>query len=668
MPEVRLEEGERGPALANEWLRLAVDLEAGTFSIADAGGEAMPEAWTGVVLADGEALSSRRAGFEEAGEDAVEDAQGKGRALTLRRHGGAGEPELALTVTLYEERPFAALQSRLTNGGGAPLRVQAFHVLHGRLPPGKRRFYKHGWQSWSPTLVLGGDEEDIAPFAPVIDATAARAEGALVSDLVASVYGENRTLTAGFVSTAEQLSQVWLAGDTLTAASYADELEVAPGESLSSERAVVDITSGPIAALEGYGEALAREMKAVSWPHAPSGWCSWYQYFDRVSEADVLSNLEWLAEHREELPLEYVQVDDGYQAGIGDWLTVNERFPRGMAWLAERIHESGFKAGLWLAPFLVGAKSRLYAERPEWLVRNAEGAQTGGRPPEPAVAIQNWEQLCYALDCTRPEVIEWLEGVFRTVTEGWGYDYVKIDFVYAAAIEGVRQDASVTRAQAYRRGLEAIRRAVGERFVLGCGAPIGPSVGLVNGMRIGPDVAPAWYPPFRGGKRSGLSFPSALNSIRNTITRFWMHGRLWQSDPDCLLARDFETNLTEAEVRTLATVVALSGGMFLESDDMTRLTAERLAMVTGLLPSGEAAVPLGLTVDELPRALWRQSDGLLAAFNWSDGEADVSVRLPRPEARVVDFWSGEEVETMGGELRLAALPAHGCRLVRLRAG
>jgi alpha-galactosidase len=292
----------------------------------------------------------------------------------------------------------------------------------------------------------------------------------------------------------------------------------------------------------------------------------------------------------------------------------------------------------------------------------------GNSAGDAAVAIQNWEQLCYALDCTRPDVIEWLEGVFRTVTEGWGYDYVKIDFVYAAAMEGLRRDPNVTRAQAYRRGLEAIRRAVGERFVLGCGAPIGPSVGLVNGMRVGPDVAPAWYPPFRGGKRTGLSFPSALNSIRNTITRFWMHGRLWQSDPDCLLARDFETDLTDEEVRTLATVIALSGGMFLQSDDMTRLLPERLAMASRLLPlSGEAAVPLGLTEDDMPRALWRQSDGLLAAFNWSDGAADVSLALPLAGSRVVDFWSGEEVSASGGALRMR-LSAHGSRLLRLSAG
>src|SRR4030067_657255 len=88
-------------------------------------------------------------------------------------------------------------------------------------------------------------------------------------------------------------------------------------------------------------------------------------------------------------------------------------------------------------------------------------------------------------------------------------------------------------------------------------------------------------------------FPPAVNALRNTITRFWMHTRLWLSDPDCLLLRDSETALTPDEVRTLATVIALSGGMILDSDDVTRLPAERRRGLSRLLPPrGAGAVPL----------------------------------------------------------------------------
>jgi alpha-galactosidase len=403
-------------------------------------------------------------------------------------------------------------------------------------------------------------------------------------------------------------------------------------------------------------------MGAVSWPDVTTGWCSWYYYFQRVSEDDIVANLERLAELRAELPLEFVQVDDGYQAGIGDWLTPNGKFPHGMAWLAERIHGRGFKAGLWLAPFLAGANSQLFGEHPDWLVRNESG--------EPVVAIQNWGQLCHALDCTRPEVIDWLERVFRAVTGDWGYDYVKIDFVYAAALDGVRSDPNVTRAQAYRHGLEAIRRAVGERFVLGCGAPIGPSVGLVNGMRIGPDVAPYWHPLTGRAaehRRTALSFPAAVNGIRNTITRYWTHNRLWLNDPDCLILRDSETALTAEEVRTLATVMGMSGGMLLDSDNLTRLSPERRAMLTRLLPlRGEAAIPLDLFEREMPQLLWRPDRRLLAVFNWDDEPADVSVPLPVPAERLEDFWTGEEYAPDAGRATFRGLPAHGSKLLILR--
>jgi alpha-galactosidase len=667
MPEVRLSAAPDGPILENGSMRVAVRLEEGTFSLGPADGAAViPPAWTEAVLSDGTTITSRGAGFEVAGERAIEDKQGRGRTLTLRCRADGG-PVLALDVTLYKEQPFAALQSRLMNGSSEPVRVQAFHVA--RTAPlaegGGWRFYRHGWQSWSPTLTLSAVEDDIPPFAPLVDPGTRPREGRLVSELVTCLHHgtTSQTITAGFLTTAGQLSQVWLDSEGgLTATSYADGIELAPGTTLASERGMIDITSDPLRALERYGDALAREMDAVSWPEVTTGWCSWYQYFQRVSEDDIVANLERLAELRDELPLEFVQIDDGYQAGIGDWLTPNEKFPHGMAWLAGRIHERGFKAGLWLAPFLAGANSRLFAEHPDWLVRNESGG--------PAVAIQNWEQLCYALDCTRPEVIEWLEGVFRTVTGDWGYDYVKIDFVYAAAIDGGRSDPNVTRAQAYRRGLEAIRRAAGERFILGCGAPIGPSIGLVNGMRIGPDVAPHWYPLMgrgTGRRRTSLSFPAAVNGIRNTITRYWTHNRLWLNDPDCLILRDSETALTTDEVRALATVIGMSGGMLLDSDDLTHLSPERRDMLARLLPlRGEAAVPLDLFERDPPRVLWRADQRLLAVFNWDDGPADVSVELPEAAERLADFWTGEEYAPEGGRAVFRGLPAHGCKLLVLR--
>src|SRR3990170_1360511 len=295
MPEARLLDATDGPVLENGRVRLALRLAEGTFSLGPAHGDAViPSAWTEAVLRDGTAIASRGAGLEVAGERAVEDAQGRGRALTLRRRAAHGEPVLALDVTLYEEQPFVALQSHLTNATGTPLTVQAFHVLRtGRVATGDGwRFYRHGWQSWSPTLTLSTDEPDIPAFPPLVDPETRPHEGRLVSELVSCLHHgpSAQTITAGFLTAADQLSQVWLDSDGgLSATSYADGIELAPGDTLPSERGVIDITTDPHTALERYGDALAREMGAISWPDITTGWCSWYYYFPRVSEDDILA-------------------------------------------------------------------------------------------------------------------------------------------------------------------------------------------------------------------------------------------------------------------------------------------------------------------------------------------------------------------------------------------
>ncbi len=678
MSEVLFQKGAGGAALVSPALRLTVDLDAGTFSLwwPDAGRAVVDSAGTAVILASGVALSSRGAGFELIGTRAVDDALGRGLALWLRRRSAPGEPVVEVELALYDDVPFGVLRSELRNGTGAALRVQAFQVLEagllrlGRSPRGWR-FYKQGWQNWSPALFLPCGGEDLPMAPPVVGPTTQPPPqpGLFLSEMVTAVVDPESglALTAGFISTADQFSQVWLdrACRALSAASYADGIEVPPAGRLASERLLIEPTRQPLASLERYGDALASESGATPWPGVVTGWCSWYYYWQGIHEEQIVENLDFLARRRDELPVEYVQIDDGYQAGIGDWLTPNEKFPHGMGWLAEQVHARGFKAGLWLAPFMIGADSRLWGEHPDWAVQY--------KPGKPYIAMINWQQNCYAMDLTRPDAIEWLDRVFTTVSRDWGYDYVKVDFLYAGAVDGLRHDANVTRAQAYRRGMETIRGAMGDKFVLGCGNPIAPSIGLVHGSRIGPDVAPFWYPaePPREAGRSDLSTVSTINGIRNIVGRYWMHGRLWLNDPDCLLARDCETALTLDEVRTLTTVIGMSGGMMMDSDNLLRLSEERRQLISVLLPPvGRSAAPLDLFDSPFPdiARLFELDCGthrLLAVFNWDDSSAEVAAPLPPEAVHVFEMWSEQYLGLLSGGTTLS-LPAHGCALLALR--
>jgi alpha-galactosidase len=253
----------------------------------------------------------------------------------------------------------------------------------------------------------------------------------------------------------------------------------------------------------------------------PPVWCSWYQYYDAVTEADIAANLAAM----DDLGLGFgvVQIDDGYQAAPGDWLVPSGRFAS-LPGLVRRIRATGRRAGIWIAPLLLGQRSQTMREYPEWAVRDAE---TG----EPVSAGHVVRQECTALDVTHPGAARYLSGVLATMRE-WGIDYVKADFLYAGACEGVRHD-QVSGVEAYRRGLRLIRDAIGpDATLVGCGAPVLPSVGLVDVMRVGPDIAASYEP--EGG---GPSKPAQRNAVRNVTARAWQHGRFWISDADCLLAR-----------------------------------------------------------------------------------------------------------------------------------
>jgi alpha-galactosidase len=207
-----------------------------------------------------------------------------------------------------------------------------------------------------------------------------------------------------------------------------------------------------------------------------------------------------------------------------------------------------------------------------------------------------------------------------------------------------------------RSGMQAIRDAVGaDVFLLGCGMPLGSGLGLVDANRIGPDVSGRWTPEFAGLTSFFMNepgMPSARNSIRNGITRAALQGKWWANDPDCLLLRD-DTHLTLQEVRSLASVVALTGGSLLISDDLGKVKPERLRIAEVLIPiMGLQAQVLDWFDHELPEKLrldllndtgeWH----IGSAFNWSSSSTRFVISpstfgLTEGEYWMLEFWSGK---------------------------
>jgi alpha-galactosidase len=401
--------------------------------------------------------------------------------------------------------------------------------------PRRCAVHAEGWQSWTPTTSYRLHEEQFGPVRPELWTQGyggsrprpPRRAGAFQGDglLVVDPGTGDEVLAVGAFSAGREIPAVRCEplGD--------GRVRVSADGSVSATRHTP--TGGLETAKSAFAERFAAASGVGPIRPAPTIWCSWYGYYNQVTEADVDANLDAIVERR--LPVDVIQLDDGYQSELGDWLTLSPRF-KSLPGMVARIRDRGRRAGIWIAPFLAGARSALAAAHPDWLVRTATGA--------PVVAVHNWGQDAHPLDVSHPAVRDHLNSVFTWFT-GIGIDFFKLDFVYAAALDGQRHDGSMSGTAAYRRALAEVRAAVGpDPYLLGCGAPLLPSVGLVDAMRISADTSPGW-----AAGHGDMSFPSGQAAELSVHARAYQQGRYWVNDPDCLLlAPDIEQRERRAQM------------------------------------------------------------------------------------------------------------------------
>ncbi len=632
----------------------------------------------------------------------------KQTALTFLDENGV---RYILTFALSEQYPLMLWKVTVRNDTQKTVLLQRLVMLdakryHAKGIPG---FFSNGWQSWSYTGAYGQDDRfrrtRLGPFFAPLRVNRGtphpRSPGHFGSDMF-GVIGDrqNRTgLLAGFLSQKQNFGslEARLAKETsvLRLWATADNVHLEPGKDFTTDWACLQyLAVDDPDPLGPYLEAVAREHSPYQlappdsrdeqdssvWANPrvdptyeiPTGWCSWYHFFQKVTPEDVRRNLQTASELGSDLPIRIIQLDDGFEDQVGDWYHFNDKFSGGVAPLAAEIRAAGYLPGLWLAPFIVHPRSRLAALHPDWLLR--------GPSKRPANAGFIWNVFTSALDLTYPEALQYACDVVQTAAQRWGYGYLKLDFLYAAAVSGRYRDPTRTRAQVMRAGLEALRQAAGPQItLLGCGCPLGSAIGLVQAMRIGSDVERRWNPSHFGTEfyfKAEPDLPSVRNAIQNSITRSPLHRRWWVNDPDCLLLQP-DAQLTQPEIHSLATVIAITGGALLLSGDLPGIPPERLRIARQLLPLigqrprvldwFDAATPARLRLDlESAAGAWYT----LAFFNWSDQDQEKILDLaeydiPPGEYYAREFWSGKLVRIDGGTLPWQ-IPAHGVALFAVR--
>jgi alpha-galactosidase len=531
--------------------------------------------------------------------------------------------------------------SSVTNKGRTPLEIREvvlFSVAH-TLPP-STALYGEGFQMLSQTGGSLGTIVDLGNYTDLRHYKMPEPPGSrVVHSLLTLANGDLHHVLA-FTSCRKFSGQFHLRPGAIEVVLDTEGRTLRPGETWELEEFCAFAGGDRDRLLASVAARLSDRQQPLTSPVPPSGWCSWYCFGPRVTAKQILDNLDVIA--RDVPGLRYIQIDDGYQPAMGDWLETGNAFGGAVQTVLRHIRERGFEPAIWVAPFIAEHSSRLFTEHPDWCVKDADGKPLRSD----RVTFGGWRRgPWYALDGTHPEAQSHLTRVFKTMRDEWGCTYFKLDANFWGAIHGGRfHDLDATRIEAYRRGMAAVLAGTRDAFVLGCNHPIWPSIGLIHGSRSSHDIRRDW-------KR-------LTDTARQNLSRNWQNGRLWWNDPDAIVLTGA---LSEDEFRFHASVIFASGGMILSGDDLTTITPARLNMLKKLQPpTGRAA----RFVDDSMRVGYveRPTGQTVCLFNWTDAAQETEFTLGRPQ-RVRDFWSDEDLGRFAAGPHKMSLAPHSGRVL-----
>jgi alpha-galactosidase len=500
------------------------------------------------------------------------------------------------------------------------------------------RFFHDGYQSWAYTgleAIPASLDEERGTFRHGGDPGDTLDERAGVGFWVGAVVGgKGRGLVVGADGGTVLKTTVAADGSRMRLLEGGDleAVTIAPGESRDLDGIFVAMGDA-VGALDGYAGAVTAAHPPSRARRPPlGGWGSWNLYYSKVTAQDMRDEASWAASTIAPRGLTDFLLDDGYEPRWGTW-TAKPEFGASLADLAREQAAAGLVPAIWVAPFVVDGGDPIVASHPEYFV----GDGTGKPRMLPVLGHPDMA----VLDPTNDGAKELLRSELAALVTA-GYRTFKLDFLYAGALPGVRAQKT-TALESYAALFGIVRDALGDAHVVGCGAPLLPTVGWVDSYRSGPDIAFELSPE--------PSYTLLLSQARHSAFRAFTD-RFWALDPDVLLLRGDRLDDVEAWTTTVAT--ALTGGNYLLGD-ARQAGATRSAMalspaILELTRDGRAARPDDLDDAGLDASLilsplldgqgttavphvWRKTsaDGKLeavAVFGWDGDPFDARVSLP----------------------------------------
>lgn len=191
-----------------------------------------------------------------------------------------------------------------------------------------------------------------------------------------------------------------------------------PGDTLNTLETFVTVHHGDyFKTLEQYSAFMQKKGIVMPEPEPLAFepvWCAW-GYERKFTLAEILGTLPKV----KAMGFTWVTLDDGFQQAEGDWHTNPDRFPNGdadMKMLVDSIHAYGFKAQIWWAPLAVDPGSKLLAEHPDIILKNADGSPR---------KISWWDS--YYMSPASQVTLDHTKQMVKLFLGDWGFDGLKLD-------------------------------------------------------------------------------------------------------------------------------------------------------------------------------------------------------------------------------------------------
>ena len=466
-----------------------------------------------------------------------------------------------------------------------------------------------------------------------------------------------------------------------------DGIAMDPGDEAETHWLLVTIGKHESDLLRAYTDNAAAMYDLAPVKRPPmTVYCSWYFYTWDLTEQYLLEELATIKERN--IPLDVFQIDDGWMDNYGSYQHDPEKFPKGMAYAAEKIKEAGMMPGIWSCPFVIEVNSPILEKYADIHQLDREG-----NPIIYDTSIND----CYVVDPTAEKAREYFEELFTRLKD-WGYTYHKIDWLRSIyEFDTVRfRDPKVNRSMAYSKALGYIRNVLGpECYVTGCGGLSDPgNFGMVNAQRTCKDVRGIWEGPSEV-PRSGALVHIKQNLFRSYINRFYhsdpdgtqiriQHGPYFKHERKCPVGvYQSEGRFTDEEAFTICAQQYICGGLAMISERFPALQEERLALLRHISPVSAPPAriidfdtpvcPTLFLTEVEPKCSTLGTWWTLAVGNWEDDPVTRTLRLrdamvPEGADRfaIMEFKTQKVLGLFGRDDDIEiALPAHAVRVLRL---